>query len=309
MSNQTLFPVWLQNSIAKKGGKYLSNFKKAQNNLNNSHEDNLNYLHTYFPRTLNEVQNIFNLLEETSSLFNYINYKKNIKILSIGCGTGADVIGILFSLKDKFKSANFDISLIDGNEDALNQCSDLLDDFIYNEQVPINKNIYNFQIKNINDFKEIAKNFADNKFDFIITSKFLNELLNIINNPYGNFVNIFKSCLSQDGVMILLDTTNRVIDDYNPVFLNFEINKDLEKDPDFACLLPIPCRLSRSCNKKCFTCFKNKYENKYTFKVISRTRFTEEICNKKLNICEKYFAIVGSVRNPSNFRLCPNFIN
>ena len=162
-------------------------------------------------------------------------------------------------LKNAFKGVNFDIHLVDGKKDALNLCSELLYALSFNENISIDKNIYIQEIKDIYDLQMVSQCFADedDNFDFIITSKFLNELLKIINNHYGVFVNTFKSCLAKDGIMILLDTTNLVTNTFNPILLNLGVNKAIEEDPTIACLLPIPCRITQNCKKICFTCFES----------------------------------------------------
>lgn len=309
MCEEYIFPKWLKNIIENEDGYYYPDFKKAQYNLTNTHKDNLIYLYTYFPRTVLEIQSIYHLLKDKSGFFEAIHYKKSLKILSIGCGTGGDVIGLILLLKNAFKGVNFDIHLVDGNKDALNLCSELLEALSFNENISIDKNIYIQEIKDINDLQMVSQCFADedDNFDFIITSKFLNELLKIINNPYGVFVSTFKSCLAKDGIMILLDTTNLVTNTFNPILLNLGVNKAIEEDPAIACLLPIPCRITQNCKKICFTCFESVIKKKYTFKVICHKDFLNKIINNNC-FTKEDFAIVGSTSKPNNYRLCPNFL-
>ena len=70
------------------GARYNPDWKKARENLENSHDENLDYLGTYFPRTVLESAVIFeHLMRTMPSVKKMLAERDVIRVLDFGCGT------------------------------------------------------------------------------------------------------------------------------------------------------------------------------------------------------------------------------
>ena len=312
-------PEWLNNYLFNDlNAVNAPNFDKARSNLANSHDDNFKYLGTYFPRTYTELVNIMKQLEKQTTITETGEFKnrKIIRILSVGCGTGADVTGLIDYLSKGTAAVNFSVSLVDGNSDALALCQKILEMQRQTEGINITINqTVNEEISSDSDFQRIAGNLIHyGMFDFIITSKFLNELIGKIPNPYSNFVNSFASGLSSRGLMILLDTSNSAkgSSKWIPEIMNNEINLNCDKN-GLATVLPVPCHGNGCRFVDCYTQFINYYyllktgagsvipnKSKYTFRIISKKELYSSLGYKNHH--------GGYIVNSAKQTTCPNSI-
>ena len=130
--------AWLYNYIYDVvGARNNADWAKARQNLHNTHEDNINYLGTYFPRTFTEVCRIISYLKQDTQYFEEISNKSCFRILSAGCGTGGDICGLIHAIHTVKPNTSFEVSLFDGNADALNLCQDVLNELSVHENINI----------------------------------------------------------------------------------------------------------------------------------------------------------------------------
>ena len=254
-----------------------ADWEKAQQNLHNTHEENIDYIGTYFPRTFTEVCRIISKLKQDTSYFDTIESQKNIRILSAGCGTGGDVCGLIHAIHTVKPQASFEVSLFDGNSDALEICRNVLHDLSVHENICITiKQDIIREIQSKKDFKEIRENLSEQ--DIIITSKFLNEVLGYFPNAYYHFVKKFSKLLSTEGIMILNDVVCRAYcGSYVPTYMNRDLNSAV-RERELSSVLPLPCRAKRNCtNHYCYSRFSNGKYSDFTFRVISGERFADKI--------------------------------
>ena len=271
-------PTWLYNYIynvvrADNEGDWF----KAQQNLNNTHEENITYLGTYFPRTFTEVCRIVASLNTSTQYFEYVSGKNCIKVLSVGCGTGGDVSGLIYAMHILNPNAVFEVNLFDGNEDALNICLDVLNLLAKKENIKITYNqIIMAQLQENRDFSALAERFSN--LDIVITSKFLNEVLDYIPNAYYSFVEGFSKILAEDGIIIINEVICRAYCGYFvPSYMNSDLNAAV-RDTALSSVLPKPCRANRNCrDNHCYSRFKNGNYNDYTFRIISNEAFADQI--------------------------------
>lgn len=275
-------PQWLDNYIFGNLGAVINrNHAKVTRNVNNSHQDNLEYLGTYFPRTYAEISTLMNKFYNETNYFQLdeIKNKRSLSILSVGCGTGGEVVGLIDSLAGIMKITDISVTLVDGNRDALNIAHDIINAKTIEEVLQAKIKVINETITASSGFHRIAGMLCNPKdFDFIITSKLINELLDQIDNPYSEFVKTFCEHLSPTGLMIITDTTdkraNNGYDMFIPQIMNKDINRNIPGVPDIGTIMPPTCK-DDSCNKACFTCFKNEYsyredDSRFTFRILSR---------------------------------------
>ena len=96
------FPTELENFIIDDlKAIYDPDFYEAQDNLN-ANEEKLNiYLGTYFPRSFTEINSISSELFHNDHIKNIFE-KNEINILDIGSGTGGNLLGLLWSMKNSY---------------------------------------------------------------------------------------------------------------------------------------------------------------------------------------------------------------
>jgi len=260
LKTDTYLPNWLDDFIFDNlGAEYSPDFQRFDFNLNLTTEENLNYLGTYFPRSYAESFCIFDNIFQNRKYQNIILQKDALNILSVGCGSGGDLVGLL-AIIEKYCPENIAINIwaIDGNQEAL----DLLEMIISKYQTQTNKQI------NLNVFSSVFNSIADIdlaqykidtvKFDFILSFKMICEIISTgkgnYNNSYYDFVLKFVPLLSKEGVCVLLDVTTKTkYTTFNPILLNRQINQALRELRDYRTLLPLPCNLyEEKCTMNCF---------------------------------------------------------
>ena len=303
-------PKWLDDFIFADLGAWICNdYNKVKNNLNNTPWDNCIYLGTYFPRTYTEIKTIMDELSEETDYFERqdIRSKSNFRILSVGCGTGGDVVSMIDSIREKTGCQDFFVTLIDGNKDALEKCQKIISRQETEEGLKIQKEVKNAIVTEPSDFQLIVGEICSKKFDFIVTSKFINELIGKFDKLYSRFVTSFSALLDTTGLIIITDTTDqRAIGEnleWIPKLMNSDFNDNISADIDIGTIMPPPCNCQRwsdlgnflneyiktySC-QRCYTSFKNKYSHmddshdpRITFRIFARKIIQERIQYKSI---------------------------
>ena len=264
-------------------------WRKAQQNLDNDSEANIRYLGTYFPRTYAEVTSVMEMIEKHTGYFSRCRPYGEFRILSVGCGTGADIAALIAYLSQKLTCLDFRITLADGNQNALELCSGLLRQMKYTRAASLEiESVRCIEITRAEDLATAADGFSE--FDLVITSKFLNELMGKVERPYSLFISAFAPFLAEEGLMILLDTINQVKDAdgrlrYIPSEMNCQINRTVNPAENLMTLLPTTCNRSAECNcVGCYSRYRATYRSsagsetsEYTCRVICRKKFWKKI--------------------------------
>lgn len=330
------FPAELENYLFNDlKAVYDPNFVEAKNNLNANEEKLNKYLGTYFPRSFTETNLIFSELlcnDHIKKIFE----KNEINILDIGSGTGGNLLGLLWSMKDlykKFEHKDIYITSIDGNDEALNIQKKLINNFFPNN-VTFHSKKYKVDHNNIYynlDFLFDSYNF---KFDIIMAVKFVNE---IYRKEYSTNRGIYElltetvsNYLNNDGLFILADVTYRIENNndcsYLPKIMNAEIFNYLNSPgAKLRLILPLSCAFwNDNCKAEYYNCFTqrkfqvvfncvNKYnkrktthqlETNLTYKVFAHKTTAEIILNKiegktRYNIAKDKACINGVCRHSS----------
>ena len=171
---KTRLSAWLDNYIfGSLNAEYAPDFQRFEYNLNLSHEDNLKYLGTYFPRSYAETFCIFDNVFTNELIKSKYALKTEVSILSVGCGTGGDIMGLLTIINKHFTSIKrINVVAVDGNEDALKILSQIIEQANrqFHKEVALSTRQVVFDRINAIDI--------NSSFDFIITSKLINEIIN-----------------------------------------------------------------------------------------------------------------------------------
>lgn len=254
LKSSTRLSAWLDNYIlGTLKAQYAPDFQRFEYNLNLSHEENLKYLGTYFPRSYAETFCIFDNIFANDVIKTKYALIDEVSILSVGCGTGGDIVGLITVLNKHFSSVKkVNVVAVDGNKDAL----EILSQIIQQQKQQLRKEI-NLTTRQVT-FNAITPINTNASFDFIITSKFINEIINkgngSLDNSYYDFASSFTPMLNENGIMMILDVTTKVgVSEFCPILLNRQINKFVNEYPDFVSIIPIPCIGKDNCHEQCFS--------------------------------------------------------
>ncbi|MFH1429111.1 MAG: methyltransferase domain-containing protein, partial [Candidatus Margulisiibacteriota bacterium] len=259
------------------------------------------YLGTYFPRSYVEIYNVLNNVISKTCLSDIFKNKKEIYILDIGSGTGANIISIIDLLKKLFGKKNCHVISIDKDQASLDIQNDILNHF-YNGAIG-SRNLKSQQFNSIDDFKKETDSLLrklNYQYDFITCSKFVNEIYNKNYNGGGLFKELLefaKAYLTDNGLFYVSDITNEISingNKYFPEIMNNEFREYFKENSsvkDISLVLPIPCALWINKCREC-TCFSqlsynminiegNTEEANINYKVFIKTKDIRKTINTK----------------------------
>ncbi len=313
---------WLDSFIYNElGAQYNARPKAVMLNLENDEEDNKNYLGTYFPRTCAEYFSIMGNLSQHGKIREKLQNCSSLDILTVGSGTGGEIVGIVLYLA-KLRNSNMPklrISYVEGNRHASQLFKKVMAELADHYDIYI-------ELRGLNQVvRSEYPSYGHLQFDLIVTSKFINELVNRYPQKkwYGDFLKSYADNLAKDGLMIVSDITCPIHEneyDFVPLIMNEEIRQFLKKNEDFDAILPVPCReYGRKCNCECFSqsivdfhtskSFNYMGEavvsSKFTYNVIARTNLSETLSDvpkavygiKPKGVCEMTKNIGGDAIN------------
>jgi hypothetical protein len=185
------------------------------------------------------------------------------------------------------------IIAIEGNTDASSISAALIEEAKEHLGFEVDLKVVNHVFENFDNAEaELAEYYDASKYDFVMTSKMINELISTVSegtlNAYSGFVSAFSPLLKDAGLLLMLDITSKpeLIDAFVPQLMNIQVNEELRKKTGFKTILPVPCgQYEELCQRNCFT-QKNYYvshsqksrdKSKVCFRVIARTAFATEI--------------------------------
>lgn len=251
-------PEWLRSFIYDEmGGSYVPDRNAFQNNLSSDEEKNRKYLGTYFPRSFTESYCIFANLFDNTAYVEAMKIKDSVSILSFGCGTGGDLMGLLEAISEKMPWVeNVDITAYDGNFNAVVMLKSIVEQ-------PNNKQ----RFKRLKvDYAPVPMTKPDDfplfcgvikkSYDFVVSLKMVNELYrnNIIaNKPYAAFLGELASKLTETGVMLLLDVPLKEKGNWLATLMSRGLREFLKSNDGYDAIVPLPCyMLGRKCNERCY---------------------------------------------------------
>jgi len=291
---------------------YAPNFQRFDYNLNLTNEDILKYLGTYFPRSYAESFCIFDNIFQNKEYQQAISKKSILNILSVGSGTGGDIIGLIIAIEKYFQQVSkINIYAIDGNFEALTILIKLVDNFRNHTSKIININTIKSIFSSVSDIT--SDKIITNEFDFILSFKLICEIITMDNennnNSYYDFIIKFLPMLKKNGLCILLDVTTKSNHTrYNPILMNRQVNQALRELDNYKSLLPISCNIyEKQCyfdcfNQQIFTVTHQKQTNdksKVTYRVIGHN----DLVNKIVSNANDSKLLVN------NRNICPHTVN
>lgn len=313
LNTEVSLPVWLDKFIYNDlEAVYSPDYNKFEHNLELNGDDTKVYLGTYFPRSYAESFCIFDNIFQHNQYSSFFK-SATIRILDIGCGSGGELIGLL-TIIEKYchETTTVEIYAFDGNIYALNILEKVVDKFRTRTNKSICLNTYHYIFDNISDFDLSYFDIQERKFDYIISFKFICELINKkvdpIINAYFEITKLCFSLLNDFGLFLLLDVTTKSIEnEYIPVLMNLQINKALQQNNDFKTLIPISCnKYGPFCNRSCFV--QKTFQVTHSRKNIDKSKVAYRVIANKLlvdvfseNLDHKY---IIKWNNNNDYDLC-----
>jgi len=297
LKTDTRLPAYIDDFIFNQlNAIYAPDFQRFEYNLDLSGEEIRKYLGTYFPRSYAESFCIFDNIFQNSVYQKTNADVKILNILSVGCGTGGDIIGLITAIEKHFPVVpEINIFAIDGNNEALTILEQVIDRIQNQTSKKINLKTKQTVFSNISEF--LIENDINQNFDFILSFKFICEIISMgkgkLDNSYYNFVKKFLPLLSEKGICVLLDvTTKPKHTTYNPILMNKQVNKALRELQKFSTLIPMPCSVySEFCfcdcfHQKTFSVTHSKHSNdksRVAYRVLVSQQLKEKINHKVKN--------------------------
>lgn len=202
LMTEVFLPKWLTDYIYRERGlKYMPDCEGVQYNLGTTAEFSHQYLATYFPRTFAEIGSIVDyvFLSKQTSI---AKIGEKVSILDVGCGSGAAALAIMWSLKKAriARVRKIDVLGLDGNQNYLDRFKEVADVFKHNWS-SIEINVRTGKTNNIEStLSGLSK---DEQFDFVVSSKFIQELKR--EDAYATISRLCFNRLKSSGVLVLLE--------------------------------------------------------------------------------------------------------
>lgn len=230
------------------GARYNPDWKKARENLENSHDENLDYLGTYFPRTVLESAIIFeHLMRTMPSVKKMLAERDVIRVLNFGCGTGGELLGFLIALGWEFnwELPAVEVDAIDGNEDALGMMQDIM-------HLCRDKWDFDLRVRTVTHKAE-KSGFAPanvklrDDYDVLVTSKCLGELNAVSQTPFLDFACEFFDSIAPEGLIVMMDVTSRQPHNRGNDWTNLQMTGEFDthrlqfRKHGFRTLFPLVC--------------------------------------------------------------------
>lgn len=224
METNLQLPQWLDNLIFNDLGAKYCRSNADMTVIDWDKKDVLNYLGTYFPRSYTESYCIFSEFFKTHPA--QFAGKTELSIFDFGCGTGGEIIGLLYALANKHTNIKLiHIIGLDGNLHALHLYEKVLLGFQKHTKINITNHSAHIKIDDFYDL-EILNKVLKGKFDIIISFKAICEFVTKQQfeqqNAYEHIAKFLLPKLANDGTMLLVDvsTYNNTSKEWLPMMLD-----------------------------------------------------------------------------------------
>ena len=289
------FKIWLLKSSGVKPGRIYCEDFDVYDNKSNSELNNYFYLNRYFFQTYSFIKQFWGDVLRNKSVSERLLNSKELNILSVGTGTGADVVGVLNVLLGLGYDGGLKISIIDANESALSIAENIISNFVKDYgckfSVALDSSIYDFE----NGFDV---NLEYDSYDIIMTSKMLSEIMarKKSGTPVFNFLMDIVSRYSKKYTLTMIadvpvcidinwrygkNFLNKIVENNNseiyhkyidncsefffrkrtwvPCVIYSQVKKYLMREKGKELIVPVPC--SCSCGNMCYTA------NMYSYRI------------------------------------------
>jgi SAM-dependent methyltransferase len=298
------YPAYLYAATKQLGARYIRDHESVLINLDADKQRVLDYLGTYFPRTVAEFRTIVGELLAHSTARNCVRGADVLRILDLGSGSGGAWIGLAHALCDAGINTPLEIIAVDGNEIALDLQHQLVSEVCKATGLGIRLTTLPCTLRS--EQAGFAEDLADclgacahvsDRYDFILASKHFSEHYHAAGfaarGVLHEGLSQLAGHLSDRGFMFLLDVTCCVYNNrkYFPLLLAEEVLQTVSTaGVDLHTILPLPCAGNpATCQARsgCFTQRKLSIRierdyginevTKFTYRIFSRTPLAQAI--------------------------------
>ena len=225
MNTRKILPKWLHEYIFDSlGAEEKPNPKEFCKNLHSDDEKNRIYLGTYFPRSFAESFCIHDNLFSYRPYQQSIEGKQKLTILSVGCGTGGDVLGALCAIaKDLPNITDVEIVAYDGNNIAIDYLVDLTSLEPLKSRFNIEHKCVPLPITCREDLEHYIAYIGEG-YDLITSFKFVNELMDagyLERDAFKVVAELLAPKLAETGILTLLDVTDKHLGEWQSKNMNY----------------------------------------------------------------------------------------
>jgi SAM-dependent methyltransferase len=300
------YPAFLHAATKQLGARYLRDHESVRINLDADEQRVLDYLGTYFPRTVVEFRTIVGELLAHSIAKSSVRGANVLRILDLGSGSGGAWIGLALALCDAGINIPLEVIAIDGNEIALDLQHKLAMEVF--KATGLSIRLITLPCSLRSERVGFAEDLANclgacaldgEQFDFIIASKHFSEHYHAAGKAARGVLHEglsqLSGYLSERGFMFLLDLTCRVGANgrYFPFLLADEVVQAVSAvGVELQTILPLPCAGNQSscqASNGCFTQRKLSIRiqgdylmnevTKFTYRIFSRPPLAQAILN------------------------------
>lgn len=208
-NNHIRLPKWLDDLIYRDIKATHHPCCKDMVVLNWGHKEILNYLGTYFPRSFTESYCIFSkyfrMNKETYEC------EKSLNIFDFGCGTGGELLGLLWAIGENLSISNINIKALDGNFYGLRILEELMTRFKNDFHQGVCLMVMPLQIDDIYDMSLVSSRIPDDNH-IILIFKSICEMASLRQfeerNPYQHILGIMRDKLNSKGIICLADISS-----------------------------------------------------------------------------------------------------
>ncbi|WP_295585025.1 hypothetical protein [uncultured Lamprocystis sp.] len=293
-------PCFIDEQLKTMGAVYAQLRRGARINFNGDSDYNRIYLGTYFPKSVIESWNIFSELLSIPIIAAAFRQKDSIRVLDIGSGTGAAVVGTLLALKDWGQCqcrTPVEVTSMDFNQDALAKQNLILDaireDLPFDLKTDLRHQPLPFDLDGfVRDFSSVAHS-ERRKYDVIICWKCLSEFYNVsfavAQGIIRNTLSISSGMLTPFSLCVVSDvtTTDNGYEYFAQTF-NRESNEyEITPQAIMRTIIPLSCA-TKSTTCRAQTCYtQRRFEvvhrlashdaTKIAYRVFAPTSFADSI--------------------------------
>jgi hypothetical protein len=263
-------PRRLQDFVAKEVGW---NYSPKRNDYGLTDDVPIaDYMGTYFPRSFVEAYFLMHLLLHKRVIARTFLDRSAISIADIGSGTGANMLGVLWAVRDHCLVSGFDfprvvVTSVDKSGEAMEIQSKLIQAF-FPDCVNVKPELLDYHsgtefLKNVK-----TRIYSNGPFDVIMCWKFICEFYrseaDYVQNRgmYAEVLRLGDKHLENEGILAICDVTNPPYPNHQrflPCIANCETHELLKKqETDLVPILPVSCAHWYGCCGGYFTCFIQK---------------------------------------------------
>lgn len=305
-------PTVLEDILAGMNATYSRMQMQVRQGLNADDAHNRVYLGTYFPRSVGEWCLLWAELFAHPPVRSRILPKSELTVVSFGSGTGGDVVGTLYAIKDeKLPTRRVRVYSFDGNADALQKQRNILESLQQAGEFPFELEftcypfIWGLDRDSFRRSCEELRGLLPAQADLVQASKWLVEFYNYQAIAHGSleaatgiirdFLSFVEDVVGASGMVAIADVTTADCGRWFPEVMNGEAVDYLVGGGRMRSISPIPCAFCQGNCPSAHGCYTRRPfrvssrfcmedNSQLCYRVFAPMEFSQEIISPYKNI-------------------------